>query len=232
MFPEDRYTSSAYLERNPTWDSEDSPWKASLVAGVLQAAGLNPTSICEVGCGAGGVLVGLRRFYPQTELFGYDIAPDAARFWPEHEPANIHFRVGDFFTLNERTYDLVLLLDVIEHIPDPFAFLENLRRVAANYVFIFPLDLSAINVLREKPILDQRRNVGHIHYFTKNLALELLRDCGYQVVRWEYTGAAFSAPRRTWRTKLAIVPRQLAYAVNKDWGTRALGGETLIVLAR
>ena len=125
--PEYRYISPDYLERNPTWHIEDSPWKAGLVTEVLHSQGLTPESICEVGTGAGGILAELRRAYPRAELFGYDIAPDAARFWKDHENTNIHFRLGDFFELNERTYDVVLTFDVIEHVADLFAFLSMLR---------------------------------------------------------------------------------------------------------
>lgn len=174
----------------------------------------------------------LRRSYPRAELFGYDVASDAARFWPEHEHANIRFRVGDFFVLNNRTYDLVLLLDVIEHLVNPFAFLSDLRGTASYYVLHVPLDLSALTVLRERPLMDLREQVGHIHYFTKDLALSLLRECGYDIVRWGYSGATFTSPQRTWKTKLASGLRRSVYALNKDWGVRALGGETLVVLAQ
>jgi hypothetical protein len=177
-------------------------------------------------------LAGLRKSYPQAELFGYDIAADAALFWSKHKDANIRFRVGDFFNLNQRTYDMVMLLDVIEHLTDPFTFLSNLRDVAKHYVFHIPLDLSAVAVLREKPLLSQREKVGHLHYFTKGLALSFLGECGFEVVVWRYSGAAFSAPRRTWKTRLASIVRRSAYALNKDWGVRALGGETLLVLAQ
>jgi cyclopropane fatty-acyl-phospholipid synthase-like methyltransferase len=190
-----------------------------------------PASLCEVGCGAGGVLAALRSFYPRCKLSGYDIAPDAARFWPQHVESDIEFRVGDFLEINEQVYDVLLLLDVIEHLENPFEFLSRLHGAAAYFLFIIPLDLSALSVLREKPLLNQRRNVGHIHYFTKNLALSLLRECGYEIKSWHYSGAAFHAPKRTWRTRLASFPRRIAYFLNKDWGVRALGGETLIVLA-
>lgn len=230
--PQDKYTGSDYGHDNPTWHLEDSPWKAALVSQVLQDVHLVPASVCEIGCGAGGVLAELRRYYPRAELFGYDIAPGASSFWSRHEAAKIHFQTGDFFAQNERTYDLILLLDVVEHVDDPFSFLSSLVGAANYYGFIIPLDLSAITVLREKPLLKVREEVGHIHYFTKNLALSLLRECGYDIVEWRYSGAAFASPQRTWKTRLASTPRRLAYALSKDWGVRALGGETLVVLAR
>lgn len=95
-----------------------------------------------------------------------------------------------------------------------------------------PLDFSAINVIREIPLLRQRQTVGHIHYFTKNLALSLIKECGYEIIDWQYSGLAFSGPCRSWKTNLAAPARLLAYTLNKDFGVRALGGETLFVLAK
>jgi SAM-dependent methyltransferase len=229
--PDDRYLTDDYVSKNPSWDMEDSPWKASLVARVLRENSLSPKSICEVGCGAGLVLAELRRLYPSTELFGFDIAPAAARFWTQYESADIHFAVGEFAALNRRTYDAILILDVIEHVRDPYVFLSGLRGAARYFVLIIPLDLSALSVVREQPLLAQRRNVGHIHFFTKNLALAMLEENGFRVIDHQYSGAAFDAPRRTWKTRLAMAPRWIARHVNRDWAVRVLGGETLVVLA-
>jgi SAM-dependent methyltransferase len=226
-----RYISDDYVNKNPTWDLEDSPWKASLVTRVLRDKGISPVSICDVGCGAGRVLLELRSAYPDAELFGFDIAPAAERFWREPESAGARLTVGDFLALNNRTYDVLLILDVLEHLGDPRAFLMGIRGAARHYVLHIPLDLSALSVAREQPLLTVRRKVGHIHYFTKNLALSLIEESGFRVTRWGYTGAAFKAPQRTWKTRLAMAPRWVAQRYDKDWAVRALGGETLIVLA-
>ena len=226
-----RYLSGDYAARNPTWDAEDAPWKAAQAARLIAHHGLVPASIVEVGCGSGGVLAELRRIYPQARLCGYDIAPGAARFWDAHAAARIEFRLGDFFELSRERFDLMLVMDVIEHVPDTFDFLTRLRAHAAHHLFHVPLDLSALTVLREAPLLAQRERVGHIHYYTKELALALLTETGYRIVDWRYTGAAFASPHRTWKTRLADIPRRIAYALDKDVGVRLLGGETLMVLA-
>jgi hypothetical protein len=93
------------------------------------------------------------------------------------------------------------------------------------------LDLSSLSVIRERPLLAQRHNVGHIHYFTKNLALSMIEESGFRVIRHQYSGAGFRGPRPTWKTRAAMAPRWLARRVNEDWAVRVLGGETLIVLA-
>lgn len=227
-----RYLSDDYVAKNPTWDMEDSRWKAERVAVLLADAGIQPGKICEVGCGAGKILEALAATYPQAILVGYDIAPAAGRFWTHIDTTRIKLNLGDFFVMDQDRYDVILLLDVLEHVGDPNAFLNGLRGRSDFLVVHFPLDLSALSVLRERPLLEVRRKVGHLHYFTKNLALELMKESGFDVIDYRFTGAAYSAPQATWRTRLAQIPRQLLAAINRDLSARLLGGETLMVLAK
>jgi|TARA_B110000908_G_C10264649_1_gene462494 hypothetical protein len=227
-----RYTESDYLDQNPGWDMEDSPWKASKVVALLRKHNIEPKTICEVGCGAGGVLGAIQSEFTKTKLTGFDIAPDAERFWDNLRGVGIDLHVGDFFTLNSRNYETVLLLDVLEHVANPHQFLIDIKQHTELLVVHFPLDLSALSVLRESPLLKVRHQVGHIHYFTKGLALELLKECGFDVIDCQYTEATFSAPQRGVKTKIFSWLRRLIYMINKDAGVRLLGGETLMVLAR
>jgi len=227
-----RYTSGAYAEKNPDWDSGDSPWKALQVCAILQAHGIRPSSIAEVGCGAGGVLAELRRHYPAASLAGYDIAGGLPELWKKHRDSGISFILGSFVDQTECRPELVLVLDVIEHVGNPFEFLDRLRGCAQYAVFHFPLDLSAISVLREKPLLHVRSKVGHLHYFTRGLALAMLEECGFEVIEARYTGAGVSAPNLSLKTRVAGVFRRAARLVLGDAGVRLAGGETLIVLAR
>lgn len=226
-----RYLSGEYADKNPDWDSGDAPWKAALVADILLRNKIRPQTLVEVGCGAGGVLAALRSTYPETQLSGYDIAPGAAGFWARHETARIHFEVGDFLEINHGVQDVILLLDVLEHLGDPFSFLERLRPHSRYAVFHIPLDLSAISVLRESPLLHVRERVGHIHYYTRKLALAMLEECGFEIIEARYTGAALNAPRRSLKTRLAGLARKAVFAINHDMGARLMGGETLLVLA-
>lgn len=223
------YLDGEYEQRNPSWDVEDSQWKAMQVADLLARHRLRPRSLVEVGCGAGAVLTALRAPLPDTELHGWDIAPGAARFWASHE--GIRFMQGDFLAAPQPPFDVVLLLDVIEHLANPHEFLSRLAPCAAHLVLHIPLDLSAASVIRESPLLEVRRGVGHIHYFTRRIALELLAECGYEVVEARFTGAHLR-PRATIGGKLASGVRRLVFAFDRDLGVRLLGGDTLIVLAR
>jgi len=99
-------------------------------------------------------------------------------------------------------------------------------------LFFIPLDLSASRIVRRKPLINSRKKMGHLHYYTKDLALLTLLDTGYEVLDWRYTGSSLNFPNRSLKMRLAALPRRIAYAVNKDFGVRLLAGETLLVLAK
>lgn len=116
------------------------------------------------------------------------------------------------------------MLDVFEHVPDPFDFLAKTRRHARYFVFHIPLDLSALSVLRNAPLLYVRRTIGHLHMYTKDLALQTLTETGFEVLEWRYTNAfASSRTHRTLTARLALLPRRLLFAIHKDIVVRLAG---------
>lgn len=229
---EKRYRDGTYLKNNPNWDRQDCLWKANLVNNILNEFKITLKSVCEIGCGTGDVLVHLKQFYPNCEFTGYDISPQVKQFWEEHKADGIHFQCGDFLELDKQNYDCILLLDVIEHLSNPFHFLDAVQKKAQYFVFHFPLDLSVSTIMREKTLLNARAQVGHIHYFTKGLALAILQDAGFNILHYQYTNTYLKGPGRSLKTRIAGLPRRLFNWVDKDFGVRLLGGETLIVLAK
>jgi cyclopropane fatty-acyl-phospholipid synthase-like methyltransferase len=227
-----RYLTGRYAACNPDWDSGDSPWKAERVADMIRAHSLEPSTVVEVGCGAGGVLVGLRRHLPEAGMTGFDIAPDLRRYWEGQADSGITFELADYLATSHPVPDLTLVLDVLEHLADPFDFLSRLKNRSRDVIFHIPLDLSAMSVARETPLMLVRRKVGHLHFYTKALALEMIEECGFEVVEARYTGAAFSAPQRGREARLVGLLRRVAFSTLGDLGVRLLGGETLLVLAR
>jgi len=76
----DFYTNGEYLANNPTWDSEDAPWKTrhlmSLFRKYLKEEEI--LSVAEVGCGSGAILIELSKNFDEKVVFaGYDISEDA-----------------------------------------------------------------------------------------------------------------------------------------------------------
>lgn len=127
-------------------------------------------------------------------------------------------------------FDLLLCIDVLEHVEDYLGFLKDLRCKATNKMFHIPLDMSVQWVLRNRPILLAREQVGHLHYFTKETAIATLNDTGYAILDWFYTPGAIASPR-SFKARLARWPKRLLSTINQDLVVRILGGYSLLVLA-
>jgi len=226
------YDDGTYLDNNPTWHEEDSPWKAEWIKQIIEKNKLSPKSICELGCGVGEILKILSNTYPEKEFFGYEISPQAYEIAKKKEKDNLSFKLQNLLEGNQEHFDIAMAIDVFEHVEDYFDFLRKLKEKAEYKIYHIPLDLSVQNVLRSHPIIDGRKTVGHIHYFTKEIALESLKDTGHELIDYFYTPGTLVLPNQSWKSKLAKLPRKLAFAINQDLAVRILGGYSLLVLTK
>lgn len=226
------YSDGTYHENNPTWHEEDSPWKALQIQKIIERNSLDPSKICEIGCGAGEILNKLSEHYEnKKEFFGYEISPQAFELCAKKSKHNLTFKLANLLEDDADYFDIVMAIDVFEHVEDYFGFLRKLKTKAKYKIFHIPLDLSVQTVLRSSPIIKHRKSVGHIHYFTKETALETLKDTGYQIVDYFYTNSSVELPNRGWKANLLKIPRKLFFSVNNDFAVRVLGGYSLMVLA-
>lgn len=224
------YTDGSYLRNNPHWHAEDSTWKADHIADILERNAIAPGTVCEIGCGAGDILAHLSKRLPSnTRLVGYEISPDAHAICSPKAWGNLRYRLGDPLEETE-TFDVVMAIDVFEHVEDYFAFLRKLRGKGRYTVFHIPLELSAWMVGRGQPLLYQRRSVGHLHHFSKETALATLEDTGYRIIDHCYTSGRTELATG-WKTRLLKWPRKALYGVDHDVAARTLGGYSLLVLA-
>ena len=226
------YEGAAYSENNPTWHEEDSPWKANHIRRIISDNDIPHARICEVGCGVGSILTNLEKCFPESSLTGYEISPYAFSKAKTRETDRTKFHFGEAASNGDATFDVTLIIDVIEHVEDYIAFLKKLKPLGTYKVLHIPLDLSVQSVFRISPILGQRNGVGHIHYFFKELALAALKDCGYEVIDHRYTASRLELPNQALSSRIMRWPRRLLYAMSPDLAVRVVGGYSLLVLAR
>jgi SAM-dependent methyltransferase len=225
----DVYTSGEYFGLNPGWHDGDGAWKALQIARILERNNLHPNSVCDVGCGTGRVLRELSRHLPGIpRMVGFDIAA-APLGLGDGQGDGIELVAADARDSAEH-FDLLMMVDVFEHVEDYLGFLRTFRDRADTFVFHIPLDMSVQTVLRATPLLGARREVGHLHYFSRETALATLADAGYRVIDETYTrgGVELAA---SGRRRVARVPRQVAHRVHPGLAARLLGGFSLLVLA-
>lgn len=231
---ENFYTSGEYLEHIPDWHAADGPIKAQWIAEILERNGVAPEHIVEIGMGSGEILVNLRDTFPSALFEGYDISPQAYAIAASKSSDQVRFHHADYLTSSAVRPDLIMAIDVFEHVEDYMAFLKAMRTLAPLKVFHIPLDLSVQGLLRGKPIIHARELIGHLHYFFKDTALAVLADCGYEVIDWTYTHGTEVLPgtRRRLRTRMLNAPRRALRAINEDFAVRLLGGSSMLVLTR
>lgn len=227
------YTSGEYFEKNPTWDVEDSPWKAKQILRIIGRNNIMPQTICEVGCGAGEILIQLQKnMSKEKEFWGYEISAQAFELCKKKNNERVHYKLADILEEKNVFFDLILLIDVIEHLEDYFAFLREIKHKSQYKILHIPLELSAQAIMRGSPIMNSRKLVCHLHYFTKETALQILEDVGYEILDYFYTASSIEAPLRSIKTYLARLPRRILFAIHKDFAVRLLGGRSLMVLAK
>jgi SAM-dependent methyltransferase len=226
------YINGDYVEKNPTWFIEESPFKVRQIVRMIKKNHLNPQTICEVGCGAGEVLKLLQeKMDAACHFCGYDISPQALEMCKGRAGARLQFKLADVTQDEPAFFDLMLVLDVVEHVEDYFGFLNKIRPKSDLKIFHFPLDVSVQAVLRKQGLLKRRERYGHIQYFTKETALATLKDVGYELLDYFYTPRCIELGTEVIQ-KIARLPRKLCFAMNRDLTVRVLGGYSLLVLAR
>lgn len=227
----DIYRTGEYLKKNPTWHAEESPWKAKQVLRMLRQNKFQPQTVCEIGCGVGEVLVQLQQHLSaQCQFWGYEISPQAFEVCQAKTNARLRFKLADICGEEDVFFDLMLVLDVIEHLEDYFRFLRDIRSKSTYKIFHIPLDLCVQTVLRKNGILKRRNLYAHIHYFTKETAIRTLEDVGYQVLDHFYTPRMIDLPLDRVQ-KILRFPRKIFFALHPDLAVRVLGGFALLVLA-
>jgi len=227
----DLYTTGAYRINNPDWHLQDAPYKARCISKLLKEEQVVFSSCVDVGCGVGGVISVLAQHF-DAEFTGFDISPSAIdeaknRF----DGHRFRFVQGDVLEA-DTTWDLVLCLDVFEHVLDYLRFLTKLKRIGGRFVFHIPLEMNMVHLLTDRQV-HKRKIGGHLHFFSRATALQALEDSGYQIQAERLTYGGLFQPHsfRSLGKLLLKIPRAIITAVSARLSAKLLGGASLLVLA-
>jgi hypothetical protein len=214
-----------YLKKNHDWHESDAIHKAEWIAPYIRGK-----NIAEIGCGSGKILNTLSTKYPDKNFTGYEISTTAYNLFLTNDMPNIQYRNVDFF-IDNKSYDQILAIDIIEHLNDPFAFLMSLRNFANQFIFHIPLEFNFIYLLFNKH-LDTHERYGHLHFYEKNYILAMLGKTGYSLDFWEFTPIAFIKKEKNNKTKLLNSLRSILFKFNKELTVKLLGGYSLLCTCR
>lgn len=227
----DIYNDQTYLNENPLWHQEDSLFKAKYIHQILSQNKIGYNSICEIGCGTGEVLVQLQKLNAGKNVTytGFDISKDAIALAQQKQVKGITFELKDITDKSDTSsFDLILVIDVIEHLPDYFSFLKSISKKSKYTVFHIPLDLFVWSLFREQMLIESKQRVGHIHNFTEDFILSVLKDNGFKVLSKQITPPDFTA--HSFKQKIVNGAKKLLYSVSPRFCSKTLGGCSVMVL--
>jgi SAM-dependent methyltransferase len=145
-----------------------------------EVAALRPQSVLEVGCGEGYMLDALARAGVGAELTGIELSETAVADARARLGTRATIQRGDARELGrgERKFDVVLMLEVLEHLPDPAAMLPVLASICRDAVVLsVPWEpwFRGLNLLRGRHLARLGNHPEHLHTFGRRAFIELVR---------------------------------------------------------
>lgn len=179
------YSDGTYLRNNPTLHGEDSAYKFKYIERLLSRCSFtNPVvRVLDIGGGTGIIAAlvcrRLAKMGIQVECQSFDLSPEMLVQQRANNPYNT-LATSDFSQIREQRYDLALLIDVIEHIPDNGSLADDVDRIAKHVIYNIPIEHNLFDWLRnlymkQQYYAVQTASLGHVHFYSYYSAKRFVR---------------------------------------------------------
>jgi ubiquinone/menaquinone biosynthesis C-methylase UbiE len=129
-----------------------------------------PATVLEVGVGEGEVSAKLRSRYPGSQIVGLDLHDESlGAEWRQRGFVGVYADIARL-PFPPMAFDLVMAIEVLEHVEDPAAALAELVRVSrGRLVLSVPREpiWRVANMARGKYLADLGNTPGHIHHWSR-----------------------------------------------------------------
>ena len=136
------------------------------------------SSMLDMGCGEGYTLKEIKDKFRGLRIEGTDVEEGIIKIAREENP-DIEFRAESAYSINkpDSEYDLVTMLEVLEHLEFPEKAIAEAKRLTKKYcIFSVPYEpyWRILNVLRLKYLPELGNTPGHINHWGKGNFYRLL----------------------------------------------------------
>jgi len=154
------------------------------------------TSMLEVGTGTGATSSYIKKNWNIARCVGIELFPDAAAIARQNLDLVIEGNLEEmrFDTLEDAPFDLILALDVLEHLKDPWTVVDRLKDIlkpggimiasipnVSHFSCAIPFIFKGSWELQDDGILDRT----HLRFFVKKTAISLIERPDLKVVSVE-----------------------------------------------
>jgi len=148
--------------------------------------------LLDIGCATGFFLALARS--KGWDVLGTEVSQFGAQYAREKLGLDVCLGTLRGLGLADEAFDVVTMWDVIEHVTDPMAELREIHRILRDgglLSIITPDAGSLVARLLGKRWEEFRRVREHVYFFSRRTMAEMLRQAGFDVLKFESAGKAF-----------------------------------------
>lgn len=152
------------------WDKKDRK--------IISKIPENSKLILDFGCGEGILMEKLVRRFPESKIIGVDVIPDNISICQRNNLDVFLTEVNKPIHLESNSIDVILLIEVIEHLDNPMFVISEISRLLkkdGTLVILFPNDfVFALTRLLLLKIKEFKHDPGHIYQYSFEKVKNLL----------------------------------------------------------
>jgi SAM-dependent methyltransferase len=171
--------------------------------------------LLEIGCGMGFLLAKFRE--DGWDVEGIEPNRGYCEFIGEHHGIKASPAILEDDKRPPSTFDAVVMLHVIEHVPNPLGTLKEIHRVMKPGSTLV-LETPRYDSLMFKLLRHRERSVscdGHIYFFTTDSLKALCRKAGFKVEFVNYVGRSLNLARLFWNVGVMSKNRAVQRTIGK-----------------
>ena len=184
------------------YDISASVEKSAEACRLLNKIDIGPiNSVLELGCGFGRNIVEILNYTKASFGLGCDVSEKSIEFANENyandtirflrtSSLDIQTTVSEIHEVYNNTFDLLILFDVLEHVPKPKEVIREISKMTKYFFIILPLD----DTIFENYFLPERAKVypsfyhsdGHLWEFNVNDVHKFISSLGLAPIVYDY----------------------------------------------
>lgn len=157
-------------------------------------------TIADIGCGEGSNLAFLKTQFPNAKLYGFDVSQTALDSARKHIDAEFSILDIQAETPNIK-FDLVFCSDVIEHLENDTAAIQNIKKITGKYAMIATI---------QGRMRRNERSIGHVRNYKYGELRQKVEAAGFNVMRMIEWGFPLYSP--LFRDVIGMFPSSEQYS--------------------
>jgi ubiquinone/menaquinone biosynthesis C-methylase UbiE len=245
------YSTDEYIQKNPTLHEEDSNWKITKIlpyVDLIFADGFKPIScltLLDIGGGAGTIMNGVSsyinsKFKARVRKIALDLSPGMLKVQIKNNPDISKALTEDIChtSLADKEADIALMIDVLEHVPEPVKALKELKRISKYAIFKVPLESNLRANIENKlshgrTKLSSKEKWGHINFYSTFTILQQVKEYIGEVLAYSFTNSSeygLYANKPNLKTKFSYSIGMLLHGMSPKLCSLVLGDFIMILV--